>query len=384
MKIKSLSYSEFENESKEWILKDFQINDINLIVGKNSDGKTRTLNVIKGLATILSSAEVKLVAGNYKVEFEDDGNLINYKIKFYKKAVIDESMSINGEEVLQRSVGGKGSMKNELVHQHLSFEIPTNQPAVTRRDAIQYPYLQRLYNWGLNVRHFQFNTELGKKFFPLVDSGLYNKEVNLNETDKVIELFIRGNKDFPKKFKAKVIEDFNSIGYEITDISISPLESIQIEADLPGKLNGLVIQEKDRKGVTDQFAMSMGMFRALAIILYFNYYELSEKPGTVLIDDIGEGLDFERSTSLIKLLTNKCSNNLFQIIMSTNDRFVMNNTPLDYWQIISRKGGVVKMYNRKNSPETFNDFEFTGLNNFDFFATGFFKEGFKEQSNVEK
>lgn len=61
--------------------------------------------------------------------------------------------------------------------------------------------------------------------------------------------------------------------------------------------------------------------------------------------------------------------------MSTNDKFVMNNTELEYWQIIHREGGLVKMHNITNSAEIFDEFRYTGLNNFDFFSTEFFKTG---------
>ena len=131
--------------------------------------------------------------------------------------------------------------------------------------------------------------------------------------------------------------------------------------------------------MTDQTDMSMGMFRALSIIIHFNYYELEKIPGCVLIDDIGEGLDYERSTELIKLLIAKVESSVsnIQLFMSTNDRFVMNSVDLKYWQIIDRVGGKVNYYNIKNSSQVFDDFKFTGLNNFDFFATDFFKTGFK-------
>ena len=59
--------------------------------------------------------------------------------------------------------------------------------------------------------------------------------------------------------------------------------------------------------------------------------------------------------------------------MSSNDKFVMNNTNLKYWQIVSRKSGNVKMFNYINSNEKFEDFKFSGLNNFDFFVTESFK-----------
>ncbi len=144
-----------------------------------------------------------------------------------------------------------------------------------------------------------------------------------------------------------------------------------------------MIQESDRKGTTDQIAMSTGMFRALAIVIHLAFYELSKIPGTVLIDDIGEGLDFDRATNLIKLLAEKASKNKIQLLMSTNDKFVMNNIPLEYWQILTRKGETVTSHNIKNSEKIFKEFEYTGLNNFDFFSTDFFKEGFTDEDGAK-
>jgi ABC-type lipoprotein export system ATPase subunit len=56
---------------------------------------------------------------------------------------------------------------------------------------------------------------------------------------------------------------------------------------------------------------------------------MTNKLTCVLIDDIGEGLDYERSSNLIKLLLKKMKKESIQLIMSTNDRFVMNNIPYD-------------------------------------------------------
>jgi hypothetical protein len=65
--------------------------------------------------------------------------------------------------------------------------------------------------------------------------------------------------------------------------------------------------------------------------------------------------------------------------MSTNDRFVMNNVPFKYWQLIDRKGGECKVYNYQNSKEIFDEFKYTGLNNFDFLATDFINSDWKQK-----
>ena len=58
--------------------------------------------------------------------------------------------------------------------------------------------------------------------------------------------------------------------------------------------------------------------------------------------------------------------------MATNDRFVMNNVPLQYWTIIHRIRNRAICLNNRNSPKLFADFEMTGLNNFDLFSSNYF------------
>ena len=124
----------------------------------------------------------------------------------------------------------------------------------------------------------------------------------------------------------------------------------------------LFVQENDLSFKTTQFNMSQGMFRALALVIHVNYLSLSKKRATILIDDIGEGLDFERSSKLISLLCEKAKKSDFHLVMTTNDRFVMNKIPLEYWSIIYREGDAVKIVNSKNSKKLFKEFEYIGLN----------------------
>jgi 3-deoxy-D-manno-octulosonate 8-phosphate phosphatase KdsC-like HAD superfamily phosphatase len=54
----------------------------------------------------------------------------------------------------------------------------------------------------------------------------------------------------------------------------------------------------------------------------------------------------------------------------------MNEIPLEYWGVLTRVGSEVKIVNKQNSAAVFARFEDLGLNNFDFFSTGFFESGF--------
>ncbi len=98
---------------------------------------------------------------------------------------------------------------------------------------------------------------------------------------------------------------------------------------------------------------------------------ISDMKSCIVIDDIGEGLDYERSAAIIKVLIEKAQTGLVQLIMTTNDEFIMNGVPLEYWSVIERKPGSAKLHNMANSADKFKQFQFIGLNNFDFFTSEF-------------
>ncbi|MBL7741696.1 MAG: ATP-binding protein [Chitinophagaceae bacterium] len=376
-------YREFQDSPKYWELDSVELQNVNLIVGKNASGKTRVLNVIKGLANLLfNSPKITFQNGYYNTRFDLSQGTIEFEVEIKDGVVEKERLSIDGEQYIIRGSEGSGQIKNIKTKENIDFKIPKDELMSGRRDEIQFPFLDSLYNWASLVRKFRFTLEQQKNTLALLDSNSPKpKDFNLRDTDKVLAVFKDGLKKHSTRFTSQIIEDFNRVGFDITEIDLGQMISISVEVSAPGtSINGLRIKERDRNGMTDQYAMSDGMFRALSLVIHFVYYDFEKLSGCILIDDIGEGLDFERATNLIKLLIEKTGKTSVQLIMSSNDKFIMNNTDLKYWQIISREGGRVHMYNQKNSPEAFGDFKFTGLNNFDFFTSEFFKTGFKIES----
>lgn len=165
------------------------------------------------------------------------------------------------------------------------------------------------------------------------------------------------------------------IGYDLEWISVESVK--QVKKHIQENAQSLHIKESDLNFKIPQHEISQGMFRALSLIIHLNYLKLSSSSQCcVLIDDIGEGLDFARSSKLIQLILEKFSlqdTRYVQIIMTSNDRFVMNGIPLEYWLLIERMPKTMKFFSKRNSPEIFEEFEFTGLNNFDFLASEYFK-----------
>ena len=374
MILSKLSYIELANTSRYWEIEEFELGKINLLVGHNTSGKSRTLSVIVGLSRILISPQVSLASGLFNAFLSDKNVVYNYIVGFEEGMITQEKLIRNEIELFSRDSEGIGEILNEYSNTKQKFKVPKNQLVATRRDEIQFPYLEELYKWASSTRHFRFSKEAEKHTLSLIDSNQPITDVNNQDmVNQAITVFRIGKANFRKKFVDNVIRDFNSIGYSISNIDYGVLQSLKVDSSAGNKVSGLRVFETDREGMTDQNEMSDGMFRALSLIIHYNYYELTEKNLNIAIDDIGEGLDYEKSTSLIKLLIEKTKNTEIQLIMSSNDKFVMNNTNLEYWQAITRKGGKVKMHNKFNSKDSFDEFKFTGLNNFDFFTTEFYK-----------
>ncbi|MEN8220837.1 MAG: ATP-binding protein, partial [Pseudomonadota bacterium] len=184
-----------------------------------------------------------------------------------------------------------------------------------------------------------------------------------------VAIFQQGETEYGTEYVQLIREGMKSIGYELEDVAIQAAGGMAFEQKMT---YGLQIKEKTLDTITSHHQISTGMFRALSLFIQLNYSLLASLPSCIIIDDIGEGLDYSRSTALMNWLINKTKGTKIQLIMSTNDRFVMNAVPLEYWSVIQRFPHKTMIYNYFNSKELFDRFEFTGLSNFDFFSSNYF------------
>ena len=372
MKLISLNYAQYEGQSKQWRLSDLSLGNVNLLVGKNASGKSRTLNVIVSLAKLLSPT-TKLIfsSGHYDAVFDNDGQRLNYILHYEQNKIVSERFVLEGRGLLERGAGGVGKIWAVKIDDYLEFQAPEDQlAAVVRQDAIQHPFLAPLQQWAQSLYHYPFGTPLGQDQL-ILEVKDPNVPFDPKDFKGVVAIFKRGLKEYGDSFKQSIMKDMDRIGYPLNNISIQAPSSIAIGGPFPGLLMGLCVQEKALAGETDQIDMSQGMFRALSVIIQITYAQMSNTAHSILIDDIGEGLDFERSCQLISLLIDKATQSKVQLIIATNDRFVMNTVNLESWSVLQRTGGDSRVFNYPNSKSKFDEFKFTGMNNFDFFATDF-------------
>jgi hypothetical protein len=141
----------------------------------------------------------------------------------------------------------------------------------------------------------------------------------------------------------------------------------------------LHIYEKGIGTPLTPFELSNGMFRVFCVLLYMLYCSALADARCLIIDDMGEGLDYMRSTRLGKIMFSYCEENHIQLLATSNDSFLMDAVDLQYWNILQRKGGRVYSLNNKNSKELFERFVRTGLSNFDILSSNFLANNTKDE-----
>lgn len=388
MQLTKVKYAQFEDSEREWTLLDFSPQQINLVVGKNAAGKTKTLNTISSMAHLISGEQSE-IPDSVSYEFNwmtADGKDICYILKCRDRKVALEKLVISGEVKLERDLEGLCSIYFEKIDQTIEIQVPSGSLcSVVRRDKLQHPWFDLLHDWADSTLHYRFGSVFGKNIGLLIrpedehQNSLNDIEIDLKKTDRVVELFRKGHELFGDIFISNIIKGMSRISYKLVDINIDYSPNLKFKNPIDPPPAVLRVKEADLKCYTYQADMSQGMFRALSLIIQLNLLKLQGAGTCIIIDDIGEGLDYDRSTELIRLLIEEVEKTSIQLIMSTNGRFVMNNVSLKYWSVIQRKGNKSKVFNYSNAKETFEEFIFTGLSNFDFLCTDFYCKAIDEE-----
>jgi energy-coupling factor transporter ATP-binding protein EcfA2 len=374
MRLKTYEYSHFVGTSREWFLSGLVLGPINLVVGKNASGKTRTLNTISGLGKLVSGRQkpAELATGNYTAVFDHEGRTLRYHLAVADHKVTSEEFSVDGSFLLQRGTGGTGVIYHEKQDTNQEFQTPEGDAAVVaRRDSVQHKFLEPLSAWGDGVRYYAFGDKMGHASLTFIVPDAPAPDPN--DVNAVTALFRKGKRDFPDRFATAVRDDMNAIGYDVEKVDVMPPTDVSVMVPFGTKIEPLILfaQERDLPCVTQQNEMSQGMFRALSVLILLNYAAIASRPSCIIIDDIGEGLDFERSCKLIDVIRKKAAASDVQLVVSTNDKFVMNEVPLEEWSVLRRQGNHVSVLNHDNSRAIFEEFRFTGLSNFSFFEMDF-------------
>ena len=367
MRLTNYSFTENFAKPNEWKLDALTLEQTNLVVGTNSAGKSRTLATVSGLARLLSGRlKPAISSGVWNCEFTEGAERYAYRVRIENSNVLEESYTQNGLDRLQRGADGAGMIYTTKEDKLIEFQTPTSDLAVVmRRDNKQHQFLEKLHGWGMSVFAYLFGTKLGQDSYGVLVTSPVS--VDIYNQEQVVGIFRQGERELGAPFIQAITSDMGRLGYSIENIGTSAPTVM----GAPSGILGMYVKERSLSTNTEQATASQGMFRALSTLIQINYAQMSLNAGCIIVDDIGEGLDFARSCGMIDLLREKVATSQVQTIFSTNDRFIMNHVPLKCWTLLKRTSHHVEVFNYRNSKEAFDDFKFTGLSNFEFFATDF-------------
>lgn len=335
----------------DWSIDEINLQSFNLIVGKNAVGKSRTLNVPSAFAGMITQNN-QFHPGNWAFTFiADDNRKIYYNIIISPQS-IREKILVDEKIFLERTDGIK-KIYSETKQDFDEISPPDNKLILhVRRDKKEYPFLENIVEWAEKTHIFKFGQLQPKSFM-----GSEGREDVFKTIEDVSPLIEKLSDDSKKK----IISEFNEIGYDIQNLYVKK----------EGGKDFLYIKEKKLRYDLKQKFLSQGMFRAISLITFIHYLTGENNANTIIVDDLCEGLDYERATNLGRLVFEKFRDKGVQFIVSSNDSFLMDVINIRYWNVLVKEDAYTRVYNYKNSKDKFDDFKYSGLSNFDLFSSDY-------------
>ncbi len=343
--------SSFSYKTAGWELTEMDaLRTTNLLVGRNASGKTRTIKALQGVTNFLQMKGSALGEYEFKTRltFADAAKAgweMVYSFETADGKVVSEQMAVNGETLIKRNA-------EKTIFMGQTINPPTEKLVVqVRRDKEAYPEVESLMEWAegailISCSDINPYTVILGNAAPIVNPVPFSSMVDaLTAADK-----------------KNVIAVAKRLGYGIKEISTF---------EVNGKMKFVTVKELYVKRNIMDYQLSSGMMRVLYILCFLEYMGHGAKHSLLLIDDLGEGLDYNRATLLGKLVFERCEEEHIQLIASSNDSFMMDVVDISKWQIVRRDKNKLKVLNQSNTSGLFDSFRMTGLSNFDLFSSDY-------------
>lgn len=342
--------SSFSYKTSGWELTEMNALELtNLLVGKNAAGKTRTIRALQNVTSYMRMESFLFQEGAFKakMQFTNPENTswgLTYQFEIEKGDVKAEQLIACGKTLIIRDAQ-KTLLNGDVINP------PKDKLVVqVRRDKEEYPDVEALMEWAEGV--------------VAISCSDINPYTILNGRPGYINPipFSALVEALSKEEKKTVIDEAKRLGYDIMDIAL---------VNANGEIKLVAVKERYiQTGILD-FQLSSGMIRVLYILCFLEYIKHGRAHSMLLIDDLGEGLDYSRATHLGRKVFEVCEKENMQLIASSNDSFLMDVVDIAKWQIVRRKNSKLSVINRTNMPELFDEFRLTGLSNFDLFSSDF-------------
>ena len=207
MRLNRYSYTIIDfPDHDDWNLHDVHLQDLNLIVGKNSVGKSRALRILSSFASMLTQDE-NFYTGEWNFTFVNNKQQkVLYLVTTELHNVIKEKLSVDGHVVLERDAGHT-KLYSQTKEKIETISPPDDKLVIhSRRDKEEYPFLEELIDWAQHTHSCYFG-QINPKAFLSVDA--YGKQImTIEDIPSIIDRLSPGP-------SIEIINDFNKLGCRI-------------------------------------------------------------------------------------------------------------------------------------------------------------------------
>lgn len=348
------------NNFFEWDFDEIKFSsNLTLLVGVSGAGKTQTLRAIIDLRRIangkaINGLEWKILfstvngtefiwEGRFdtvetnELSFEDDEK--EKQDEREKSSLIYERLTSNNQVLIERNlevIRYKGSSMPKLSsHQSMIYILKEESVIKEAFDALNKIEYRAHTKNGNERRVVNLNNPLPslKNKYKTLDSI-----VNIDEDIRTkLYLTFENKLDIYEKIKSRFIDIFP----QIEDLKFEPFKTYIFPKALADKILPLIyIKEKSVQKWIREDRMSSGMLRT---IIHIAEMFLANEGSVILIDE------FENSLGIncIDILTDDLihENKTLQFIATSHHPYIINNIPYEYWKIVTRQGGHIRICN---------------------------------------
>ena len=357
MKIISLGV---KNNFFEWDFDEIKFSsNLTLLVGVSGAGKTQILRAILDLRRIangkaINGFEWKIIfstvngtefiwEGGFdtvetnELSFEDDEK--EKQDEREKSSLIYERLTSNNQVLIERNLEKirykDSSMPKLSSHQSMIYVLKEESVIKEAFDALNKIEYRAHTKNGNERRVINLNNPLPslKNKYKTLDSI-----VNIDEDIRTkLYLTLENKLDIYEKIKSRFIDIFP----QIEDLKFEPFKTDIFPKALADKILPLIyIKEKSVQKWIREDRISSGMLRT---IIHIAEMFLANEGSVILIDE------FENSLGIncIDILTDDLihENKTLQFIATSHHPYIINNIPYEYWKIVTRQGGHIRICN---------------------------------------
>lgn len=333
MRIESLH---FKNITEGWELSETKFDDLNLLVGVSGAGKTQILEAIR---TVQKIAGGRPMLGNiqWSVAFQVQGHSYRWSgaMEEDTNPASGEALSLFTFEELERDNANVVARNSEscIVSAKTTPNLNPGESTLKVFSGDEFIAPAHVGFWRIVSSAIspgrspvpQTQRQIDT-FFPKLKTL---KTVRESQREVFWKLFCL-QEHVPKEFKliqAMVHETFP----EVLEIKIDLVESGD------GKLHPDILARVGENWVRQE-RISSGMLKT---ILFMSEVYLSSDEKVFLIDEFENSL----GVNCLDVVTDQLfGSRELQFIITSHHPYVINNIPMEYWKVVTRKGGVIQTH----------------------------------------